>query len=171
MKTMVSRGTRHSLATRGSRCAENSQICLVCMTHEHSVHTTTWPEGEDSLSEQTLTYRRTEQKYITLTHINVSFKKMLKTCPVGVPTILFAMLTGQIKDTSSIWLQSNKTNKELTTEVVSISLLSFLWRDSTFVFRYKGSNHCLKKSLISNEWLNAFSFQLCCIAQIVICNF
>lgn len=44
MKTMVSSGTRHSLATRGRRWAEKSQILLVCITQEHSVHTTSWPE-------------------------------------------------------------------------------------------------------------------------------
>lgn len=43
MKTMVSRGTRHSLATRGRRWAENSQILLVCITQEHKVQTTNWP--------------------------------------------------------------------------------------------------------------------------------
>lgn len=42
-KTMVSKGTRHSLATRGSKCAENSQMRLVCITQEHKVHTTSWP--------------------------------------------------------------------------------------------------------------------------------
>lgn len=43
IKTMVSRGTRHSLATKGRRWAENSQILLVCITQEHKVQTTNWP--------------------------------------------------------------------------------------------------------------------------------
>lgn len=46
MKTIVSSGTRHSLATRGSRWAEKSQILLVCITQEHKVHTTSWPERD-----------------------------------------------------------------------------------------------------------------------------
>lgn len=44
MMTMVSRGTRQSRASRGSMCAEKSQICFVFMTQEHKVHTTNWPE-------------------------------------------------------------------------------------------------------------------------------
>lgn len=43
MKTIASRGTRHRRATRGRRWAENSQICFVCITQVHIVHTTSWP--------------------------------------------------------------------------------------------------------------------------------